>query len=192
MLVNRMFQILGLTLFSTHVCQSGSKPLLDASATYTKNPPLKASEIKLPLSRYKYQYSKFNKTLGQVDNVTIQSNETRVGHRKCLTALAALVPTISAFAGQLLRPLISDVAHKPQQCSGYNDQLLQHSIPKVLTGTPCRSVIFKSPCKLQSNSTSIGWHWNISEVRKGNFLKRNTSLTLLLISLTGSIWILGK
>ena len=64
-----VFQILGtLSVLSTQVtqCQGGSTPKLDPSGfrsnhplpgTYPKSSSVKTSEIKQPLSKYKYQYS---------------------------------------------------------------------------------------------------------------------------------------
>ena len=64
------------------------------------------------------------------------SQNSRVDREKRLAPIVgALIPTITSFAGKLLRPLISDIAHRPG-VSKYKDNLLQHFLPHALKGTP--------------------------------------------------------
>ena len=61
-----------------------------------------------------------------------QANQTRTP--RLATIIGALAPTITSFMGKLLRPLISDIAHRPG-VSKYKDNLLQRFLPRALKGT---------------------------------------------------------
>ena len=50
--------------------------------------------------------------------------------------MGAMIPYISQFAGSLIKPLISELTHGPQQNSQYNQGLIKGFIPKVIAHTP--------------------------------------------------------
>ena len=54
---------------------------------------------------------------------------------KRLPVLSVMIPYISSFVGSLIKPLIGELIHRPQQASQYNQNLIRRFLPKIIKNT---------------------------------------------------------
>ena len=62
--------------------------------------------------------------------VKVEESKKEGGRVKRLPVLASMIPYISQFVGSLIKPLLRELIHWPQQASNYNQNLIRRFLPK--------------------------------------------------------------
>ena len=81
-----------------------------------------------------YSHDEANPNQTEIDPQTGKARIPRLAPATLISLGTQLAPSISSFMGQLLRPLISSIAHRPDT-SPYKNQLLQKFTSRALSGT---------------------------------------------------------